>query len=88
MKRGLKDFIDALSTIICNEIRAHVFKHQLSHKKDINHSLDNLYFRGLLWGNDTLYNEKVSLNSLIRQKWKTPKKILNRSNKFKPYLFR
>lgn len=39
---------------------AHVFKHQLSHKKIFN-NLDNLSYiqRTSFRGNDTLYNEKV-----------------------------
>ncbi|QGY09909.1 putative protein YneK [Escherichia coli] len=50
VKEVLKDFIDALSTIICNEGGASL-KHQLDHKRCylITGSL-SLYSEGLLFG--------------------------------------
>lgn len=60
VKEVLKDFIDALSTIICNEEWRTSLNINSATKKIFN-NLDNLSYiqRTSFRGNDTLYNEKV-----------------------------
>ncbi|HGU2395136.1 TPA: putative protein YneK, partial [Escherichia coli] len=60
VKEVLKDFIDALSTIICNEEWRTSLNINSATKKIFN-NLDNLSYiqRSSFRGNDTLYNEKV-----------------------------
>ncbi|EOT3333911.1 putative protein YneK, partial [Escherichia coli] len=60
VKEVLKDFIDALSTIICDEEWRTSLNTNSATKKIFN-NLDNLSYiqRTSFRGNDTLYNEKV-----------------------------
>ncbi len=60
VKEVLKDFIDALSTIICDEEWRTSLNINSATKKIFN-NLDNLSYiqRTSFRGNDTLYNEKV-----------------------------
>ncbi len=74
VKEVLKDFIDALSTIICNEEWRTSLNINSATKKIFN----NLEFRGLLFGVTTRYSMKrFSLNSLIPPGMEDTKKILN-----------
>ncbi|MFP1495842.1 putative protein YneK [Escherichia coli] len=79
VKEVLKDFIDALSTIICNEDWRTSLNINSATKKIFN-NLDRLsrIFRGLLFGVTTRYTMKrFSLNSLIPPGMEDTKKILN-----------
>ncbi|HII1867068.1 putative protein YneK [Escherichia coli] len=78
VKEVLKDFIDALSTIICDEEWRTSLNINSATKKIFN-NLDNLsYIRGLLFGVTTRYTMKrFSLNSLIPSRMEDTKKILN-----------
>lgn len=78
VKEVLKDFIDALSTIICNEEWRTSLNINSATKKIFN-NLDNLSYiqRTSFRGNDTLYNEKVQFKLTYPARMEDTKKILN-----------
>lgn len=78
VKEVLKDFIDALSTIICNEEWRTSLNINPATKKIFN-NLDNLSYiqRTSFRGNDTLYNEKVQFKLIYPARMEDTKKILN-----------
>lgn len=78
VKEVLKDFIDALSTIICDEEWRTSLNINSATKKIFN-NLDNLsYIQRTSFGVTTHYTMKrFSLNSLIPSRMEDTKKILN-----------
>lgn len=78
VKEVLKDFIDALSTIICDEEWRTSLNINSATKKIFN-NLDNLSYiqRTSFRGNDTLYNEKVQFKLTYPARMEDTKKILN-----------
>ena len=78
VKEVLKDFIDALSTIICNEEWRTSLNINSATKKIFN-NLDNLSYvqRTSFRGNDTLFNEKVQFKLTYPAGMEDTKKILN-----------
>lgn len=78
VKEVLKDFIDALSTIICDEEWRTSLNINSATKKIFN-NLDNLSYiqRTSFRGNDTLYNEKVQFKLTYPSRMEDTKKILN-----------
>lgn len=78
VKEVLKDFIDALSTIICDEEWRTSLNINSATKKIFN-NLDNLsYIQRTSFGVTTRYTMKrFSLNSLIPSRMEDTKKILN-----------
>lgn len=78
VKEVLKDFIDALSTIICDEEWRTSLNINSATKRYLITLITYHIFRGLLSGVTTRYTMKrFSLNSLIPSRMEDTKKILN-----------